>query len=101
MNTHHDKTGQPDEHRRDREHESGRLLYTPADAARILSIKESWLRRHAGDRTIPSTLVGKHLRFSQADLTDIVERFRRPPRPSSRRVPRRSAQGSAALIGDI
>jgi hypothetical protein len=63
------------------------LLHTPAQAAQLLSIKESWLRRQAGRRAIPSTLVGKHLRFSDHDLAAIVDAFRRPPRGTATRTP--------------
>jgi excisionase family DNA binding protein len=48
------------------------LLYTPADAAELLAVPESWLRRKAGRRLIPCTFVGKHLRFSTADLAAIT-----------------------------
>ena len=65
------------------------VLYTPGEAARLLSMPESWLRRKAGQRRIPCTMLGKHLRFSQADLARITAdgaqtvrqtrgRFRRP-----------------------
>jgi excisionase family DNA binding protein len=65
------------------------VLYTPGEAARLLSMPESWLRRKAGQRRIPCTMLGKHLRFSQADLARITTdgaqtirqtrgRFRRP-----------------------
>jgi len=47
------------------------LLYTPTDAADLLAVPESWLRRKAGRRLIPCTFVGKHLRFSTADLAAI------------------------------
>lgn len=47
-------------------------LYTPAQAAGFLAVKESWLRRKAGTRTIPCTFLGKHLRFSAADLHAIT-----------------------------
>ena len=57
-----------------------RLLHTPAQAARLLSVRESWLRRMAGRREIACTLVGKHLRFSDADLRSIVQRGSRPAR---------------------
>jgi hypothetical protein len=43
------------------------LLHTPAEAAEILSIRESWLRGKAAARAIPCTFVGKHLRFSDDD----------------------------------
>ena len=48
-------------------------LYTPAQAAELLSIKESWLRRKAGRRAIPCTFIGRYLRFSAADLRAITE----------------------------
>jgi excisionase family DNA binding protein len=48
------------------------FLYTPTQAADLLAIKESWLRRMAGRRAIPCTFLGKHLRFSEHDLRSIV-----------------------------
>ncbi|MGJ3224833.1 helix-turn-helix domain-containing protein [Micromonospora aurantiaca (nom. illeg.)] len=69
-------------------------LYTPAEAAALLRIPESWLRRHAGRRQIPCTFLGKHLRFSAADLAALIatsaepatgrrtHRRRHPPAPN-------------------
>ncbi len=57
------------------------LLYTPTEAARLLTVPESWLRKRAGQRLIPCTFLGKHLRFSCRDLTAIAEAGARPPRP--------------------
>jgi excisionase family DNA binding protein len=48
------------------------LLYTPTQAAELLAVRESWLRRMAGKRAIPCTFLGKHLRFSEHDLRRIV-----------------------------
>jgi hypothetical protein len=56
------------------------LLFTPAQAALRLAVPESWLRRQAGRRLIPRTFLGKHLRFSEADLTDIAHVGARPAR---------------------
>jgi hypothetical protein len=64
-------------------------LHTPAEAADILTVKESWLRRQASLRRVPCTFLGKHLRFSDADLRAIVEAGTRPARPQSRRTYRR------------
>ena len=64
-------------------------LLTPAQAALVLSVPESWLRRKAGQRLIPSTRVGKHLRFSPADVSAIVRAGAQPvrqPRHSRRHV---------------
>lgn len=55
-------------------------LYTPAEAANLLTVGESWLRRQAGQRRIPCTYLGKHLRFSAADLRAIVAAGSRTPR---------------------
>ena len=60
--------------------EAGRLLYTPATAAERLTVGESWLRRKAGQRLIPCTFVGKHLRFTEDDLRSIVAAGHRGPR---------------------
>lgn len=63
-------------------------LYTPAQAADRLAVSESWLRRQAGQRRIPSTRIGKHLRFSATDLGDIVAAGHRQPRRRSARPTR-------------
>jgi hypothetical protein len=57
----------------------GRLLYTPAAAAERLAVGESWLRRKAGQRLVPCTFVGKHLRFTEDDLRAIVAAGHRGP----------------------
>lgn len=67
-------------------------LYTPAQAAGLLAVRESWLRRRAGARTVACTFVGKHLRFSTADVAAIARAGARPvgpPRPLGRRSRRR------------
>lgn len=66
-------------------------LYTPARAAHILSVKESWLRRQAGRRVIPCTFVGRHLRFSAEDLHMIAQQGSCQPRAS--RAARRTNSG--------
>lgn len=47
-------------------------LHTPAEAAELLAVPESWLRRKASRRSIPCTFVGKHLRFTSNDLDEII-----------------------------
>lgn len=54
------------------------LLFTAADAADMLRVPESWLRRRAARRLVPCTFLGKHLRFSRADLDQIVADAARP-----------------------
>ena len=68
------------------------LLHTPAQAAQVLNVPESWLRKKAASRLIPCTFVGKHLRFSDADLAAIVAAGERPPASGSFARP----QGPAA-----
>jgi len=63
-------------------------LHTPAEAAEILSIRESWLRRKAAARAIPCTFVGKHLRFSEDDIAQIMAEGARQPVTRSRRIRR-------------
>jgi hypothetical protein len=53
-------------------------LYAPAEAARMLAVPESWLRRRVTARLVPHTVLGKHLRFSHADLVAIATAAARP-----------------------
>lgn len=63
----------------------GALLYTPAEAARRLRVRESWLRKKAAAGEIPRSLLGKHLHFSEADLAAIVAASARPATGRRRR----------------
>jgi excisionase family DNA binding protein len=54
------------------------LLYTPAEAAQRLQVRESWLRKKAAAHEVPCTFLGKHLRFSPADLAGIIAASARP-----------------------
>jgi hypothetical protein len=47
-------------------------LHTAAEAAAILKVRESWLKTKASARLIPCTFIGKHLRFSDADIEEIM-----------------------------
>ncbi|WP_184727146.1 helix-turn-helix domain-containing protein [Saccharopolyspora phatthalungensis] len=60
-------------------------LHTPAEAAQRLAVKESWLRRKASARAIPCTFLGKHLRFSDTDLHEIIRQARLPATHPTRR----------------
>ncbi len=63
---------------------ASQLLYTPSQAAELLAVKESWLRRKAGRRAIPCTFLGKHLRFSHADLRSLIAASAQDLRPARR-----------------
>ena len=54
-------------------------LHTVAEAARILKVRESWLKTKAAAWLIPCTFVGKHLRFSDSDLAEIMQAGARQP----------------------
>lgn len=60
-------------------------LHTPTEAADILAVRESWLRRKASQRLVPCTFVGKHLRFSDSNLAAITEAGQQPIHPRARR----------------
>jgi excisionase family DNA binding protein len=77
--------------------DDGLLLYTPAEAAQRLRVRESWLRKKAAAREVPCTFLGKHLRFSAADLTAIVAAS---ARPAVGRRPRRKAVANSSTVRD-
>jgi excisionase family DNA binding protein len=54
-------------------------LYTAAEAARVLKVRESWLKTKAAARLIPCTFIGKHLRFSDDDIAEIMKAGARQP----------------------
>jgi excisionase family DNA binding protein len=64
------------------------LLYTPEQAAELLGVKPSWLRRKAAARAVPCTFVGKHLRFSRVDLEAIITAGEQAPRTRPASAPR-------------
>jgi hypothetical protein len=75
--------------------DSAQLLYTPAEAAALLRVRESWLRRRAGARLVPCTFLGRHLRFSPSDLAAIVTEHAQPV--GTRRRRRRSTARTASI----
>ncbi|WP_394617401.1 helix-turn-helix domain-containing protein [Lentzea sp. JNUCC 0626] len=71
--------------------ESAQILFTPAQAAALLQVRESWLRRRAARRLVPCTFLGKHLRFSRENLVQIASEGHRGVR--SRTVKPRNSAG--------
>jgi hypothetical protein len=59
-------------------------LFTPAQAAELLQVPESWLRRRAARRLVPCTFLGKHLRFSPTNLHQIIADAAHPARAARR-----------------
>ncbi len=57
-------------------------LYTAAEAAEILRVKQSWLERQAAARKIPFTMLGGAYRFTADHLATIVQIHEKVPSPS-------------------
>ena len=66
-------------------------LYTATEAAGILKVRESWLKTKAAARLIPCTFIGKHLRFSDDDIAEIMRAGARQPITTRGRAARGSA----------
>ncbi|WP_436776751.1 helix-turn-helix domain-containing protein [Yinghuangia sp. YIM S09857] len=83
-NAEHSELPSPAHDSPDRPHPGAVLLLTPAQAAARLQVRESWLRAKVSARVVPCTFVGRHLRFSEQDLADIVAAGRTEPRRGRR-----------------
>lgn len=62
------------------------MLYTAEQAAALLQVRPSWLRRKAAARAVPCRYLGKHLCFSHADITAISEASATAPHQPRRRL---------------
>ena len=60
-------------------------LHTVAETAQILKVRESWLKTKATARLVPCTFVGKHLRFSDDDIAEIMRAGEQQPVTSRQR----------------
>ncbi|MBW4717338.1 helix-turn-helix domain-containing protein [Saccharothrix obliqua] len=54
-------------------------MYTPEQAAALLQVRPSWLRRRAAARAVPCRFLGKHLRFTRQDIDDIAAASKHTP----------------------
>lgn len=54
------------------------VLYTAEQAAEMLQVRPSWLRRKATARAVPCRFLGKHLRFARADIDAIADASLQP-----------------------
>jgi excisionase family DNA binding protein len=73
-------------------------LYTPRVAAELLAVRESWLRRKAAARAVPCTFLGRHLRFSRADLEAIAQAAAHPPLTTPEALPGRGLNPGPASL---
>ena len=48
-------------------------LLTPADAARLLVVKTSWIYEAVRDGRLPCVRIGRHIRFLRSDLERFVD----------------------------
>jgi excisionase family DNA binding protein len=76
-------------------------LLTFADAAAILNVPESWLRKKAAAREVPFTRLGRHVRFTDDHLRAIVEQGeqRAPLAMPFRATSRRARRGGSIIPG--
>ena len=82
-------------------------VYTLAEAAQLLRVRESWLERMAAARRIPFTMLGGSYRFTGDHLIQIVRMHESMPVagaslpvPADRRRPR-TTRDKAAPAGDM
>ncbi|WP_373294127.1 helix-turn-helix domain-containing protein [Lentzea pudingi] len=76
------------------------ILFTPAQAAALLQVRETWLRRRAARRLVPCTFLGKHLRFSRDNLEQIAADAVRPASTASESSARSSGpRGGRSAYG--
>jgi excisionase family DNA binding protein len=78
------------------------VVYTADEAAKILRVKKSWLERQAAARKIPFSMLGGGYRFTDADLSDILQINKRSPRKpehatAPRRIPRRQPANDQSI----
>ena len=80
-------------------------LYTAAEAAEILRVKQSWLERQAAARKIPFTMLGGAYRFTDDHLAVIVQMHEKIPSPSGSRSrsprPRKPAPAVAEGVAPL
>lgn len=72
------------------------LTLTVTQAAEQLDVTEQWLRKEAAAGRIPSRKVGRSRRFTEADLTDYLERVRQGGDPWQQSAQSRSRRRRTA-----
>lgn len=56
-------------------------LWTIPEAAALLNVPENWLRKKVAAQAVPCTRLGKHVRFTDEHLDQIVEAGEQRPIP--------------------
>lgn len=58
-----------------------RPIYTMSEAAHLLRVPEGWLRKKVTAGSVPHTRLGKHVRFTDAHLRQIIAAGEQPATP--------------------
>jgi excisionase family DNA binding protein len=76
-------------------------LYSITEAAQILNVPRTWLRDKVTARAVPHTRLGRHVRFTEAHLAEIIDDGQQRPGPTGdeRRGPGAGGR-SQALVAD-
>jgi excisionase family DNA binding protein len=56
-----------------------RSLLTIAEAAAVLNVPESWLRKRVSGRTVPFVRLGRYIRFTREHLERIIGEAEQAP----------------------
>jgi excisionase family DNA binding protein len=65
-------------------------LLTTEEAAKVLCVSYSWLKKAAQRREVPCTHIGRAVRFSRTHLEEIIAAGESPPLENRRRSSARS-----------
>ena len=69
-----------------------RRLLNIEEAAAMLGVSESWMRKAVSAKSVPFTKIGKHVRFTAEHMARIITENENDPRAHSRA---QSSRGSA------
>lgn len=56
-------------------------LYSISEAAEVLNVPFTWLRDKVTARLVPHTRLGRHVRFTEAQLAEIISAGEQPAAP--------------------
>jgi excisionase family DNA binding protein len=65
-------------------------LMTTEEAAEILCVSHSWLKKAAQRREVPCTHIGRAVRFSRTHLEEIIAAGEKPPIQAQQRTSART-----------
>lgn len=71
-------------------------LFTFAEAAERLALPESWLRTQVRQRKVPHTRLGRHVRFTDEHLEQIVAAGETGPTATPTPTPRRRLRSASS-----